>query len=153
MISLTEATDRNQMTMVAIFQYMIGNTDWAVPNGHNIKLLFDKENTAALPYVIPYDFDYCGLVDASYAVPNEIIGTETVRERVYRGFPRTMEELQLTLDVYRKQKQNILDYVRNFTLLGDKTRRTMASYLEEFYRMIENKKQVETAFIDNARKN
>jgi hypothetical protein len=32
----TERTDRQQMTLVAIFQYMIGNTDWSVPNYHNI---------------------------------------------------------------------------------------------------------------------
>ncbi len=150
---LTEATDRNMMTMVAIFQYMIGNTDWAVPNEHNIKLLFEKNNTVHPPYAIPYDFDYCGLVDASYAVPNEIIGTEKVTERVYRGFPRTMEELQMTLDVFRAKKESILSLVRNFNLLSDRTRKTMVAYLEDFYKTIESKSQVESIFIDNARKN
>jgi hypothetical protein len=150
---LTEATDRNMMTMVAIFQYMIGNTDWAVPNGHNIKLLFDRKNSAALPYVIPYDFDYCGLVDASYAIPSEVIGTEKVTERVYRGFPRTMEELQATLDIYRAKKEAILNQVRNFSLLGERSRRGMVAYLEDFFKMIESRNRVETVFIDNARKN
>ena len=149
---LTEATDRNMMTKVAIFQYMIGNTDWAVPNEHNIKLIFDKKNTTKLPYAIPYDFDYCGLVDASYAIPNEIIGTEKVTERVNRGFPRNMDELQATLDVFRKQKESILSLVRNFSLLSDRTRKGMVSYLEEFFRIIESRKQVESIFIDNARK-
>lgn len=149
---LTEATNRSMMTMVAIFQYMIGNTDWAVPNEHNIKLIFDKKNPTALPYAIPYDFDYCGLVDASYAIPNEIIGTEKVTERVYRGFPRTMDEIQATLDVFRKQKEAILSVVRNFSLLSDRTRRGMVGYLEEFFRMIESRKQVESVFIDNARR-
>lgn len=111
---LTEATNRSMMTMVAIFQYLIGNTDWAVPNEHNIKLIFDKKNPASLPYAVPYDFDHSGLVDASYAVPNEIIGTEKVTERVYRGFPRNMDEIQATLDVFRKQKESILSLVRNF---------------------------------------
>jgi hypothetical protein len=149
---LTESTDRNVMTMVALFQYMVGNTDWAVPNNHNIKLVFRSDNDAALPYAIPYDFDYCGLVDASYAVPNEIIGTEKVTERVYRGFPRTMEELQVALDVFRAKKEAILNYVRNFQLLPEKTRRTMVSYLNEFYETISSKGQVESIFIDNARK-
>ncbi len=27
----TERTDRRQMTTVAVFEYMIGNTDWSVP--------------------------------------------------------------------------------------------------------------------------
>lgn len=148
---LTESTDRNMMTMVALFQYMIGNTDWAVPNNHNIKLIFDKKNDAAPPYVVPYDFDYCGLVDASYAVPNEIIGTEKVTERVYRGFPRTMEEIQTTLDVFRAKKAAIYALINNFTLVTEKNRKTMIEYLDDFFELIESKNRVRSTFIDNAR--
>jgi hypothetical protein len=148
---LQETTDRNMMTMVVLFQYMIGNTDWAVPNLHNIALVFRKDNTAALPYAVPFDFDYSGLVDAPYAVPSEVIGTEKVTERVYRGFPRTMEELQLSLDIYRAKKDAIMNYVRNFSLISERTRRTMTDYLEDFYKIIESKKQVQATFIDNAR--
>jgi len=149
---LTEATDRSTMTMVAIFQYMIGNTDWAVPNEHNIKLIFDKNKPNYPPYAVAYDFDYAGLVDASYAVPNEIIGTDNVRERVYRGFPRSMEEIQMVLDIYRAKKESIISYVKNFSLLSERTKKGMVSYLEEFFKMIQNKSEVQTAFIDNARK-
>jgi hypothetical protein len=150
---LTEATNRDMMTMVAIFQYMIGNTDWAVPNNHNIKLIFDKKNKNAPPFVVPYDFDYCGLVDASYAIPNEIIGTEKVTERVYRGFPRTMEELQIQLDVFRSKKDSIFGLINSFGLLNIKTRKEMTGYLDEFFTMIEDKRAVKTAFIDKARVN
>lgn len=148
---LTESTDRETMTLVAIFQYMIGNTDWSVPNNHNVELIFSRENEAYPPYTVPYDFDYCGLVDASYAVPNEVIGTEKVTERVYRGFPRTMEELQQTLNLFRSKKEAILSTVRNFSPLGERTRRSMVLYLEEFFRIIESKGQVQSIFIDNAR--
>ncbi len=150
---LTEATDRKTMTMVAIFQYMIGNTDWSVPNEHNIKLIFSRENDKLPPFVLPYDFDFCGLVNASYAVPNEIIGTEKVTERVYRGFPRTMEELQETLGIYRNKKSEIISFVQNFLYLPERTRKGMTSYLDEFFIMIENQNKVKSAFIDQARKN
>lgn len=148
---LTEATDRQTMTLVSIFQYMIGNTDWSVPNNHNVELVFSRENPAMLPFTVPYDFDYCGLVDASYAVPADIIGTEKVTERVYRGFPRTMEEIQATLDKFRAKKESILAVVRNFTQLSDRVRSGMIKYLEEFFRTIENKSDVKSIFIDNAR--
>jgi hypothetical protein len=150
---LSEATNRDMMTMVSVFQYMVGNTDWSVPNSHNVKLIFDRTNDDALPYVIPYDFDYCGLVDASYAVPNEIIGTEKVTERVYRGFPRTMEELQITLDVFRQKKTPIFSLINDFGLLPQRVRSEMTNYLEDFYKTIENKKSVQSIFIDNARVN
>lgn len=149
----TEATNRDMMTMVALFQYMIGNTDWAVPNNHNIKLIFDKKNKNMPPYVVPYDFDYCGLVDASYAIPHETIGTEKVTERVYRGFPRSLEELQIQLDVFRAKKDSIFKTINSFELLSSKTRKEMIDYLKDFFDLIENKRAVTLAFIDGARIN
>jgi hypothetical protein len=87
----TESTDRDQMTLVAIFEYMIGNTDWGVSVGHNIKLIQSKEDSSSRPFAVPYDFDYSGLVNTDYSIPDEKLGTETVLQRVYRGFPRSVE--------------------------------------------------------------
>jgi len=149
----TEATNRHVMTKVAIFEYMIGNTDWSIPNFQNIKLIFDKENENSPPYVVPYDFDYSGLVNASYAIPHESIGTESVTERVYRGFPRTMTEIQEVLDSFRVKKNSIYGVISNFTLLDEKVRNGMKDYLDEFFKTIESKNRVQSIFIDNARTN
>jgi hypothetical protein len=148
---LSESTNRDMMTMVSVFEYLIGNTDWSVPNNHNIKLIIEKKSENSLPYAVPYDFDYCGLVDASYAVPSEIMGTEKVTERVYRGFPRTMEEIQMTLDRFRNKKTAIISLINNFILISEKNRNIMVAYLEEFFKLIENKNRVQSVFIDNAR--
>lgn len=150
---MTEATDRETMTMVSIYEYMIGNTDWSVPNDHNIELIFSKSNPNYPPYSVPYDFDYCGLVDASYAVPNEVIGTEKVTERVYRGFPRRMDEIQAVLDKFRAKKDAMLGLVTNCSMLGERTKSNMERYLKEFFTLIESKSQVQSVFIDNARSN
>lgn len=147
---LTESTDRETMTMVAVFEYMISNGDWSVPNNHNTKLIFQKHEQT-VPYVVPYDFDHSGFVNAGYALPSEILGTETVTERVYRGFPRTMEELQVVLDIFRKNKDAVMNMINNFTLLASRTRKEAVSYLNEFYSTINNKRDVQTIFIDNAR--
>ena len=147
----TEKTDRQQMTLVAIFQYMIGNTDWAVPNYHNIKLMRPLTDTISFPYPIPYDFDFCGLVDASYATPDEALGTQSVRERVYRGFPRTMNELQTALTLFREKREAIKKLVIGFELLGLRYREELMDYINEFYKEIESKNFVRDAFITNAR--
>ena len=148
---LTESTDRETMTMVAAFEYMISNGDWSVPNNHNTKLIFQK-NEQTVPYVVPYDFDHSGFVNAGYALPNELLGTETVTERVYRGFPRTMEELQATFDIFRKNKEAITSLLMNFPLLSSKTRKEAVEYLNEFYSTINSRKEIQSVFIDNARK-
>lgn len=147
---LTESTDRETMTMVAVFEYMISNGDWSVPNNHNTKLIFQKHEQT-VPYVVPYDFDHSGFVNAGYALPAEILETESVTERVYRGFPRTMEELQKVLDVFRKNKDAITSMIMNFSPLASRTRKDAVSYLNEFYTTINNKRDVQTIFIDNAR--
>lgn len=110
----TESTQRDQMTLVALFEYMVGNTDWSVPNYHNIKLMTSKDAPNSLPYVIPYDFDYAGLVNAYYAVPAEELQLTSVTERAYRGFPRTMEELEATIKIFNDQRENIKNLVMNF---------------------------------------
>ena len=113
-----ERTNRQQMSLVDIFQYMIGNTDWSVPAFHNIKLIRAKADSLSFPYAIPYDFDFCGIVNPSYATPPEELGITTVRERLYRGFPRTDAEIEKSLTIFREKKQDITKLVTNFEDTG-----------------------------------
>jgi len=147
----SESCDRAQMTLVAVFQYMIGNTDWAVSNQHNIKIIYSKKDSAARPYVVPYDFDYAGLVNAEYAVPDEQLGTQTVLERVYRGFPRTASELQTVFDLFNQQKEKIYALIKNFEPLSQRNKKEMIDYLDDFYETINNSRKAEYIFVDNAR--
>jgi len=148
----TESTDRKQMTLVALFEYMIGNTDWSVPAFHNIKLIQKSGDTKAIPIAVPYDLNHCGFVNASYAVPPEELGIETVKDRLYRGFPRSMEELQETIAIFKDKKEAIYSLINNCAWLNKPSRRESIQFLDEFYKTIENKNSVKYTFIDNARK-
>ncbi|HUS03276.1 MAG TPA: hypothetical protein VMY77_16165 [Chitinophagaceae bacterium] len=132
-------TNRQQKTLVCMFQYMIGNTDWSLPNFHNIKMIVPKTDTFAPPYIIPYDFDYTGLVDAHYAVPQEQFGNTTLQERVYRGEPRSTEELQQVIDIFKEKRERIIYYINEFPLLGAKTKRDVVAYIDQFYETINSK--------------
>lgn len=147
----TESTDRKQMTLVALFEYMIGNTDWSVPTPHNIKLIQRKEEPSSRPFAVAYDFDYSGLINTDYAVPDPLMNTETVTQRVYRGFSRTMEEINETLELFKKQKENIYGLVNNFELLTNGSKKNMINYLDGFFELINKPREVKAAFIDNAR--
>jgi hypothetical protein len=147
----TERTNRKFMTLVAMFEYMIGNTDWSVPGDHNIKLIQVRDSTNSMPYAIPYDFDYSGLVNAEYAVPDEQLGTTSVRERVYRGFPRTQEEIQEASQVFLSKKQEIYDLIRNFPQLDKRDKDDMIKFLDEFYQVVSDPRRANREFIENAR--
>ena len=59
--------ERDNIIQMGMFQYMIGNTDFSLKTMHNLKAVQPVDQDAIL---IAYDFDYSGLVDARYAVPN-----------------------------------------------------------------------------------
>ena len=63
----------------------------------------------------------CGLVNAPYAIPDEKADIQNVTERFYMGFPRTMEELEMILNVFKEKKESIILEIKNFNLLNDKT--------------------------------
>ena len=68
-----QVVDRHQMIITSVFEYMIGNTDWSVLAAHNINLLLSKTDSFQHLYPVPYDFDYSGLVNTTYAVPDPTI--------------------------------------------------------------------------------
>jgi hypothetical protein len=148
----TEATNRQQTTLLALFQYMIGNTDWAVPLYRNIKLVRSKKDSLSSPVAVPYDFDYCGLVNAGYAIPTPELEITSVQQRVYRGFPRTMDELQATLKLFRESKHAIDSLITNLEPLESFHKKSMRRYLDDFFGLIESEKQIRSIFITNARK-
>jgi hypothetical protein len=152
-IGSQELTDRETMTRVCLFNYYLGHTDWSVPNYHNIKLMAPKDDPNARPYAVPYDFDICGFVDPPYATIDERFSIESVRDRLYRGFPRTMEELQAVIKVFNDKKTNIYNLINSFTLLDNRSRNWLIKFSDEFYKTINNQRDVQRLFIDEARTN
>lgn len=145
-------SDRAQTTLMTIFQYMIGNTDWSVPNYHNIKLIQPIADSTANPFIVPYDFDFSGLVNASYAFPNhEMFTIEKVTDRFYRGLPRTPEEVETALGIFKTNQEKIMQLIRSFEILKLDDRETMVKYLEDFYKTINNKKMVDYHFVRGMR--
>lgn len=146
-----EMTNRYQMTLMAFFQYMIGNTDWSVSVKHNIKLITSKKDSMSYPIAVPHDFDYCGFVNASYAVPEESLGISSVTTRVYRGYPRSQTELDAVIRLFNLHEQSIRSMIMDMKELDSRNRKEAWDYIKEFYRIINDPRQVRDVFIRNAR--
>ena len=139
-------TDANQMTLVSMFEYMIGNTDWALPNKHNMKFIQLLTDSLSRPYAVPYDFDYSGLVNAPYAIPQPEFGIEKVTDRYYRGAARTKETVQPLIQLFKEKKEFIIAKVMGFELLNKKVREKMVGYLEDFYKDLDDTRKVKYVF-------
>ncbi len=140
-----EQTEKSAYLKMAVFQYLIGNTDWSVQYQQNIKLIASKPS--ALPYTVPYDFDHAGLVSAPYALPAEELLMKSVRERRYRGFCiQDMSEFKETMEFFNKLKESIYKLYTSNPLLDSKYIRTATQYLDDFYATINNEKKMKSDF-------
>jgi hypothetical protein len=147
-----EATDRRQMTVFSVFEYMIGNTDWSVPGAHNAFLIVSNEEKISPPFAVPYDFDFSGLVGTEYAQTDDKLPIQNVTERLYRGYARTMEEIKEVLEIFKQQKENMYQTISNFDLLTQTSKKEMTAYLDQFFNTIHNNNEVISTFINNVRK-
>lgn len=126
--------DPNALLRLALFQYMIGNTDWAAGAIlHNIKVIVDEWQ---VPVAVPYDFDWSGVISAPYARPSPKLGTRHVRERVFFLGCLSMEQLQPYFERFNAIRPDVEALVRDQQGLEPKTAEQTLEYLEEFYDII-----------------
>lgn len=143
-------TDPSYMTLVAVFQYLIGNTDWSVWGRHNIVILRDTASDAML--AVPYDFDYAGAVGAPYAVPPEQIPIKSVRERWYRGYCQPDTVLSRVLARFRTAKDSIYAAVRAVPDPSERDVRGLLDYFDDFYQAIDDRGTVRREFVGRCRR-
>jgi len=142
-------TDASYMTLVALFQYLIGNTDWSVWGQHNIAVFSDTATHKL--FAVPYDYDFSGAVGAPYASPPAQLPIKTVRERLYRGYCQPDSILAGALARFRSAKDSIYAAVRAVPDLDDREKRSMLSYFDEFFRTIENRTLIDREFVRRCR--
>lgn len=129
-----QPTDPSMTSLMALFQYAIGNSDWVVPVPKNVVII--QREGDALPIPVPYDFDWTGLVDAPYAKPNPNLNISSVRDRRYIGPCQSMVDFYPHFDRFAEQKSAILLLFGDLKPLQKKQARKSKSYLESFYRVI-----------------
>ncbi len=142
--------DRNQAILVEFFQYMIGNTDWSGAEMHNMELVRLPDGR---PTTVPFDFDFSGIVDARYAVPDHSLSIRTVRQRLFRGFcpdqmNRQPEDYQAVVDLFQEKKGEIYDLWRNQVALEPDRLKDTLEYLDEFYETLDRPDRMQRNMLD-----
>ncbi|MEN0004579.1 MAG: hypothetical protein AAF798_10555 [Bacteroidota bacterium] len=118
-------------TLMAAFQYMIGNEDWSIPMLRNLKLVQPKDGSPMIP--VPYDFDFSGLVDAPYAVPNTNFGLTSIKDRIYLGLEVSDDELRAVLSFLNEKRSKLENMINDFKPLKRDGRKEMLAYMDTFY--------------------
>jgi hypothetical protein len=145
-------TNPEMTMMMYLFQYLIGNTDWSIPALHNMKMLKSKDPTQTIPIVVPYDFDYSGIVNTTYAIPHEMLGIESVRQRKYWGYCRPKNKVDEVVQIFNDKKDDIYRLYNDSGLLEQNYLKSTLNYIDEFYKIINNESSLNRNIMESCRK-
>jgi len=133
--------NREQASLVFVFQYLIGNTDWSFVMAENDDAcchngdLLDIDQSI---YYVPYDFDLAGIVNAKYAKPDSTLRLKNVRQRRYRGYCTDAESIETALRYVKSQETSILDTLNSIPGFTEDDRVSMQEYLGEFFKQAQD---------------
>ncbi len=134
----------------ALFQYMIGNLDWAMQAGppgddccHNSKPVGVGGSAATTIVPLPYDFDFAGMVNAPYATPPFGVPVANVRQRRYRGLCRHNAQAKALLPAFRAQQGRLAGVFAAIPGLDRSSQAKAIDYLGEFFRDIATDQQAD----------
>jgi len=146
-----EPLDQAYASLVSMFQYFAGNTDYSLIRGargddccHNTTLLRDG---AGKVFAVPYDFDMSGLVDARYATPNPALDLRSNRDRLYRGHCAYSDQLPDAVDLFRQHEASLYALVDAQERLTGSSRKGMIRFLDRFFATIDDTDAIDTEFV------
>lgn len=125
-----EMDTANQM---ALFNFMVGNTDWSIEDQQNV-LLLRKADGSIVPVL--YDLDMSGLVSAHYARPAPELPIKTVRQRYYMGYCHDGTDWDALFEKFWDLHPGFMQTIANMPFLNRGERRRAGVYLETFYELL-----------------
>ncbi len=137
-----------QVCIVALFQFMIGNTDWSAymaPEGeteccHNTKVV----GSMAGPVIsVPYDFDMSGIMNTRYSEVAPNLEIRNVRERLYRGRCMPRDVLMEGVGLFLEHRDRIYELYTSQSELDPKVLEKSVEYLDKFYEIVSDERKIE----------
>ena len=149
--------DAAQLTVMTLFQYMVGNTDWSAVRGrpddrccHNVAVF--GEESGGLNKVVPFDFDQTGLVNPPYAAqPDPSLGIRQVTERVYRGLCVHNDALPAAIAIFNEKRSALEAVFNRKDLPYPELRERALKYIADFYDTIDDPRKLERRIVRHCR--
>lgn len=141
----TNQMDPETMNLLAVFEFMIGNPDYGIFGRHNVKVvgLPGFETNGYTP--VPYDFDFCGIVNPPYGAHAEQLGIQSITERKFVGPCREAEDYIKTMLHIENHRDEIESLIREFYFLEEAQKEAMVEYLDEFFVLASDQSHIFTS--------
>jgi hypothetical protein len=141
---LFENLDSDSLMPAMIFEYMIGNTDMSIYALHNVRIVQRPDKSL---HVVPYDFDFSGLVNAPYALPARGFFLKNVTERLYRGPCRSQELVDPYVANFLAKRDLIRALPDQIPGFSRTSRDDARNYIDSFYSAVDSPKEVRSLFV------
>jgi len=140
------STQKEAYLTMAVFQYVIGNTDWSVEYQQNIKLI--TTDSTSLPTTVPYDFDHAGIVRAPYANPAPALRMNSTLQRRYRGYCiKDMNQFTPIFETFNQLKDDFYAIYEDNAIISDNYKKQTLKFLDKFYETINDPKKATEDFL------
>ncbi len=142
--------DPQQAGTMYLFQYLIGNTDWSIARFHNMKAI----RIGRVYHPIPFDFDFSGFVNPSYAGPSPVVARyiTNVRERLYWGVCSNQIDYAGLFSHFNGKREAILDLITSQPGLTGRNRHLATTYVESFFEVITDEREADFRIVQSCRR-
>ena len=137
--------DWNTADQIALFQYMIGNTDWSIEKQENILLLRSPEGKD-IPVV--FDLDMSGLVNAHYAHPAKGTPISQVKQRYFMGYCHPDTHWDELFAQFSALEVDVMTLLIETPGLGRGDRRISGAYLDSFFETLDSETRRESDIVN-----
>jgi len=137
------------LSLLSMFEYFIGNTDWSIAGLHNIALLQDSSGRVT---PVAFDFDWTGAIDAQYAFPDKRLPIHSVTDRLYRGNCVTPDELTATLDRFRAKRAAIDGIFAQLPQLTPSRANKMKRFYDDFWKRADDPRAFQKEIANDCQK-
>lgn len=136
----TTALNREEYVKMCMFQFMISNADWSARKGHNTDLYRRVEDNSLI--VVPYDFDYSGIINNPYAVAPENLPISKVTERYFMDKSISMLDMERCIEHFLEKESTMFEKIEDASYLSDNSKKRLTKFIGDFYKIIRNEKKV-----------
>ena len=128
-----EKIDLASMDRIALYSFMIGNTDWSIPRQRNIVLIVTADGSQ---YPVPFDMDMSGLVDAEYAGVSPRLDFRDVRKRYYLGFCHPQLDLEPLFADFWEHEEAFQELMAETPGFNRSSRKHSRTYIKKFFQVL-----------------
>ncbi|MEM7000227.1 MAG: hypothetical protein AAF529_05530 [Pseudomonadota bacterium] len=150
--------DGELATQHALFQYMLGNTDFSLVQGidptdccHNAVPMIAAGAQTDRVFSVPYDFDVTGFVNVPYAKPPQHLKISRLTQRLYRGYCRHNEHLPDGIAHFQGLREKIFATIQTFADLPDLNRAKQLKFIDGFFKVLDSERSVRSKFYKRCR--